>query len=412
MLTTEYYNVTTIEPDYLARQPRTFQGPLLGLLLAATFFAKASQGKPYLLGYNQSPWVPFRPLYPYFPPLWYSLQGNYAHTTHSPHILPPPLNQQQIIHIHDRRTTTTPRSPPEEDGVDDNNLPKQEEEEEVSVQQSSTEGETQSSKEIQDNEAEPSNQFYKYVKYNGSEPHFNKTREIDQEPQETGLLDDELEFPDYKETANRPRRGSSRKGSRGPDYDDRVRGRKRPSNKKRTTTPSYDDYFDRQVNRRRRRPGNRNRIRGNRRPINRDPDYYDSAYDYYNDDYPFGRQDEEDTTSTTTTEGSTGNTPTEQTTIRNTYGYTYGPPPASYGPPQTGYGPPQTGYGPPNPGNDQISITYAPPSAPGRDVLSPLLDAWYNQYSKNSVLRRLQELLQPNNFYNNQQYDVNYQDSF
>lgn len=58
---------------------------------------------------------------------------------------------------------------------------------------------------------------------------------------------------------------------------------------------------------------------------------------------------------------------------------------------------PGTGYGP-SQGNENISITYGPPTFQQRfDYVAPLLDAWYSQYSaKNAVVRRIQELLHQN----------------
>ncbi|GJQ65791.1 hypothetical protein Trydic_g11958 [Trypoxylus dichotomus] len=464
-----YKNITnnsTTPSDANPRQPKTFQTPLFGLLVAATILAKASQAKPYLLGYGQTPWMPLKPFYNYLPSisqLWHPVPNNvYSQynqlTTSLPHIQPPPLNQQQIIHIHE-----TPPLKSVGDDIDaiqdhthqqistnhkiensnENKIPLYEESNihnvELSLNNSitTTEGELDTSAEVIDNEAEASNFTYTIVNSSsGEEENITILTTISPEELESLTLFPQIENMDDTVTVSTnkrsrrttPRTVIRRAGSRRPihDYDDFRSGNRRRPVRRRPTTPTYDYIFDKQSNRRKKRPPTKTRNRPNRRPINKEPEFYDSDYrddeNEYDDYYPssvniLARQEDTTVTDTSTSEISTittGSTITTTTTPpistqgvnNNTNGYTYGPPI------QSGYGAPgQTGYGPSN-GNEYISITYPPVSGPGKDVLAPLLDNLYNQYSKNSIIRRLQELLQPNNFYNNQQYDVNYPENF
>lgn len=352
---------------------------------------------------------------------WQPLSPQYNQlTTSSPHIQPPPLNQQQIIHIHE-----LPQKNPTGDSLE-------------AIQD-------QDGQKINTNKIEDKIPLYEETNLNEIEldlndsfttTEFNFNVEYDNEAEASDSNATETPFEDRNDilttisleenlsTNKRSRRTTPqtpimrRAGSRRPvhDYIDRNSNRRRPI-KRRTTTPSYDYIYDKQANRRRKRPTMKTKNRPNRRPVDKEPEFYDTDYedDEYDDYYSIARQ-EETTTDTSTTEGTTVTTTTAGTTTtasaatemqtNATYGYTYGPPI------QSGYGPPdQTGYGPSN-GNEYISITYPPMTGPNRDALAPLLDSLYSQYSKNSIIKRLQELLQPNNFYNNQQYDVNYPENF
>lgn len=457
------------------RQPKTFQTPLLGLLLATTILAKASQAKPYLLGYGQSPWIPLKPFQNYVSsnsPLWQPLAGNFQYnqlTTSSPQIQPPPLNQQQIIHIHE----TPPLKNPADDNIEaiqdhshqsintkhkidqsgDSEIPLFEESNPHTVKYTldpsiTTETEFQNveSEEIEndidseyDSKADSSNLNYSilnstdlenitlrngtFLNPNGTEKDGNNISGILTTIPPKELESSAIENNDGMITNKRSRRTTPRPRRPIHDYIESRNGNRRRPTRRRTTTPSYDyNIFEKQANRRRKRPSTKPKPRPNRRPINKEPEFYDSEYDEdeYDDYYPssvnvFARQEDTTTAESTTTETTSGTTTTQTTAAtktsstlpnNNTYGYTYGPPV------QSAYGPPgQTGYGPSN-GNEYISITYPPVSGPSRDALAPLLDSLYSQYSKNSIIKRLQELLQPNNFYNNQQYDMNYPENF
>ena len=476
------------------RQPRTFfNGPLLSFLIAASVLARASQPKSHYSGQKQNPWVPFDPVYNYIsslPTHWYPVHGvnpyHYETTTIFPHLTVHPLNQQQIIHIHEA---------PSSNNVPEENIQElTESNKQTIINNLSVSGQDISdSSKVKDNKIQNEitttpddliNSELKYIDHDISASNNNCTNSISncnisKNATENSIVDhnsrivinsinslenmyideklnvsleessskDEINFSLFNSTAecsdckyetvndeqlsasnlfvqqhsfNDTDYNVSTKGEESRknkvtrmayvDTNDaredvrtfRRRNRRRPT-KRRTTTPVYDDYDSR---RRRRRP-TRYKNKFQRRPITRDREYFDD-YNYYDDNYSdegnvFARQgtstteSEEESTSESTSESTTTTTTTTTTTGNVTGGYTYGPPP-------------QPGYGPSN-GNENISITYGPPTGPKQDYLAPLLDAWYNQYSKGSVLRRLQELLQPNNFYNNQ-YDVNYHDNF
>ncbi|XP_065165864.1 putative uncharacterized protein DDB_G0271982 [Atheta coriaria] len=202
-----------------------------------------------------------------------------------------------------------------------------------------------------------------------------------------------------------------------------------------TTTPTYDEYYNDPVDQdysgqdqnnpdyeeevtTKPRPGRRT----TRRAIQRQQDITTVPTTVTDTDLTDATTLTPTTPSTTTTmsaaNATSGEYPYYGNNNYNNISITYGPPVHHY-----------PGYGPSN-GNEQISFTYAPPSSSGQGGnlggftavsgggasgsgvaaagVAPMLDSWYNQYARTSMYKRIQDLLTPNNFYN--QYDVNYND--
>lgn len=409
------------------RISRTFQttSPLLNLILAASILSKLAQGK------SQAPWFPYRPIIGYYPqPLLYPIDPLVFRPAQST-----PLNQQQIIHIHD-----TPGYNPDGETYEDNtnkytqNInnfpPAQEEEEEEFIE---------GSENIKLNDSLLVDLI---MNQNISENHFLTTTTED--PQEE-QYQDELEtagtnvnrrrqrpseyseYIDEYQEAPKPKRRTTPARRRQPsrvnsrigqyrtttpepeyyedyDYSTVKLIRKNPllrvPSKRRTTTTSYEeeDYLVQLPNRM--KTTRINRI--NRRTTK--PAYYDDDADEYDQDYamldrPQDRTFRQSATTTTTAMTTTTTTDSSTTTMQPNTTTTASPNNTNnaYGPPANNH----PGYGPSN-GNENISITYGPPAA------SQFWDSWYNQYSKSSVIRRIQELLTPSNYYSPQQETDDY----
>lgn len=435
------------------RQPRTFPSPLL-ILLAATLLAKVS-AKAYSY---QSPWIPYKPYVPYY----YNQPNNllshtldaYNENTHPQHhyqqIRPPPINQQQIINIHE-----TPSGSEEDyDDTRENNRniittierPTNEIGEESAIvsgeaPQTEANDETQAASNVKYRRQRPDSAYAKNkrttprpITKRGSEQsgkirRYNNKNRVNKRPYTTTYPS----YDDYYDYLTTSRIKSRRRTTRRPQ--------------RRTTTASYDydDYqYDNSLDsthqiitknggRRRRRPtrkSNKNR----RRPVQEtypDSEYYQANDDSYEDSREYSNYENiqeilprQQLTSTTESSSSTEFTSTEMTSttieptttnasVTNNTGYGYGPNyngnvSLTYGPPNHDYSHP-SGYGPSN-GNENISITYGPPTGQRLEQVAPLFDAWYNQYARNTVVRRIQDLLHNNQFYNN--HDVNYDNAF
>lgn len=418
--------------------------------MAATLLAKVS-AKAY-----SSPWIPYKPYIPYYHNqpnnlLAYPLNAYNENTNpenHYQQIRPPPINQQQIINIHERPSG----SEEDYDDTRDNNRNII-----TSIERPNNElGEESAVVNEEAHQVEPNDETQasaSNVKYRRQRPDsmFAKNKRTTPRPITKRGSEQSAKIRRYN---NKNRVNKRPYTTRNPSYYDyydystsRIISKRSTTRRpqRRTTTDNYDygeyhydnsldsthQIFTKNGGRRRRRPTRKNN-KNRRRPIQEtysDSEYYQTNEDSYEDSREYSNYEniqeilprQEVTSSTTEGSSSTEFTSTEMTStteptttnvsVTNNTGYGYGPNyngSLIYGPPNHDYSGP-SGYGPSN-GNENISITYGPPIGHRLEQVAPLFDAWYNHYARNSVVRRIQDLLHNNQFYNNQ--DVNYDNAF